>query len=287
MKHAASQNRKRIIFLLVALLSLQNSAAFGALLLTTDNVSGTEYGLVTTRYSDIPLTVPSAATIQNVKVRVANSGTYSTTGANLAIYSGSSSAPSTLIGTFTNSGLVDPILTFTGNFSLPTAGTYWLRFGATVYYQPQFSMSAVTTGSVSGWSVGRMRESTDSGASFTTRGDNLTFLFVVNGTGGGLVSASTISLTAPTSAIFRETLSLTATMGEAGSDGKVTFFANKKKIPGCISIRSSALSATCSWKPSTRGVVGITAKVVPSDSNVTSSTSSVVQVRVANRGSIR
>ena len=123
MKHAASQNRKRIIFLLVALLSLQNSAAFGALLLTTDNVSGTGYGLVTTRYSDIPLTVPSAATIQNVKVRVANSGTYSTTGANLAIYSGSSSAPSTLIGTFTNSGLVDPILTFTGNFSLPTAGT--------------------------------------------------------------------------------------------------------------------------------------------------------------------
>jgi hypothetical protein len=287
MKRAALLIRKKSFLLLLIFLTLQSSTAFSALLVTTDNVSGFGYGMVTTRFSDIPITIPSAATIQNVKVRVANSGTYPIAGANLAIYSGTSSSPTTLIGTFTNGGLVDPILTFTGNISLPSAGTYWLRFGASAYYQPQFSMSTVTTGSVSGWSVGRMRESTDSGSTFTTRGDNLTFLFVINGTGGGLVSASTIAMSAPTTATFRVASFITATMGEVGSDGKVTFYANKKKIQGCISIPSSSLSATCSWRPATRGNIALSAKVVPNDSNVTASTSAPIQVKVSNRSTRR
>ncbi len=46
------------------------------------------------------------------------------------------------------------------------------------------------------------------------------------------------------------------------SDGRVRFFLNGKQIPGCISVLSSSSISTCSWKPSTRGIAIISARVV-------------------------
>jgi hypothetical protein len=47
----------------------------------------------------------------------------------------------------------------------------------------------------------------------------------------------------------------------------VTFLANNKRIPGCISRATSANIATCTWKPSTRGNIVIALQITPVDTN--------------------
>jgi hypothetical protein len=47
-----------------------------------------------------------------------------------------------------------------------------------------------------------------------------------------------------------------------GQSGKITFFSNGKRIPGCIG-RDVTTTYTCTFKPSTRGVLSITATLVP------------------------
>jgi hypothetical protein len=72
------------------------------------------------------------------------------------------------------------------------------------------------------------------------------------------------SLTFSSTPIFRTSTTLTATTNTAS---KVTFLANNKRIPGCISRTTSANVATCNWKPSTRGTIVLTLQITPSDSN--------------------
>jgi streptogramin lyase len=83
-------------------------------------------------------------------------------------------------------------------------------------------------------------------------------------------SGSAPSLSTSTLGAFRTTSSITAT---GGASGKITFFANGKRISGCISITYSG-SHTCSWKPTIRGAITVTAKVVTSN-NETLATNSV------------
>ena len=68
------------------------------------------------------------------------------------------------------------------------------------------------------------------------------------------------------SAVYRTPTTITATVSEAG---KVTFYAMGKVIPGCKSratVTSSTITATCSWRPSQRNAVPITAKFSPTAS---------------------
>ena len=65
-----------------------------------------------------------------------------------------------------------------------------------------------------------------------------------------------------TTAIYRALTPITATL--LGSNGYVTFYANKVIIPGCKRVVSSNLVATCNWKPQYRGTVTITASINPS-----------------------
>lgn len=51
------------------------------------------------------------------------------------------------------------------------------------------------------------------------------------------------------------------------SDGKVRFFQNGKQIPGCVSVSSTSTVASCTWKPSQRGAVNLTARVVSGSSS--------------------
>lgn len=96
-------------------------------------------------------------------------------------------------------------------------------------------------------------------------------------------TASSVSVTAPTTSSIRSSVTLTATLGVAGSNGKVTFYQNGKRIPGCVSIMSSGLAATCNWRPSTRGSMRIHAQLVPSSTSFLSSTSATVQANVITR----
>jgi hypothetical protein len=72
--------------------------------------------------------------------------------------------------------------------------------------------------------------------------------------------------------------------------GKVTFLANKKRIPGCISIPTSGsgpITAACGWKPAARGSIGLTFLVVPTAANNFATTSAPAFVSVGSRSNIR
>jgi len=70
-------------------------------------------------------------------------------------------------------------------------------------------------------------------------------------------------------------------------DGLVTFKYNNKNIGGCVSVRSSSLSATCNWKPSVQGSGKITATLRSPTAAFTSVTSPALHVSVIKRGNNR
>jgi hypothetical protein len=65
------------------------------------------------------------------------------------------------------------------------------------------------------------------------------------------------------------------------SDAKVRFTIKGKTIPGCASIQSISLVATCAWKPSIHNTAEITAQII----NSASSSSLILGIsnRVINR----
>lgn len=73
----------------------------------------------------------------------------------------------------------------------------------------------------------------------------------------------------------------------SNSAGKVTFFANGKKISKCSQIPTVSLVATCAFKPNIHGVITLTARVVPSDSAYISATSQFLQTSAVVRTSKR
>ena len=100
-------------------------------------------------------------------------------------------------------------------------------------------------------------------------------------------SASTVGISVASSAVYRTPTTVTANLGVAGSDGRVTFYQNGKKIPGCIGIQSSGLVATCSWRPSIRGSVRISASLTPASSGFSVSNSNSLQSSVVARAGNR
>jgi hypothetical protein len=53
-----------------------------------------------------------------------------------------------------------------------------------------------------------------------------------------------------------------------GATGRVTFTANKRKIPGCSNVRTVNYVAACNWKPTSHGVIDVVATLVPDDTNI-------------------
>jgi hypothetical protein len=74
-------------------------------------------------------------------------------------------------------------------------------------------------------------------------------------------------------------------------DSYATFIANGKRIPGCLNIRTNSanavFSASCNWRPTTRGSVSITVRGRPVDEGMTEGYSRVLNVLVSNRGTTR
>lgn len=88
---------------------------------------------------------------------------------------------------------------------------------------------------------------------------------------GGLASVSTpmgttslsFTLASPV-ATFNRVNVITATIG-GGVPGKLTFYNNGKRIPGCIALLITGSSSTCNWKPSTIGASLVSATFTPNN----------------------
>ena len=86
------------------------------------------------------------------------------------------------------------------------------------------------------------------------------------------------------SAYFRQVVTISANVSVAS---RVTFRAKNVIISGCKNKLTSGSSpnivATCSWRPSMRGAVVITATAVPTTAGITSATATPVNVVVGKR----
>jgi hypothetical protein len=73
--------------------------------------------------------------------------------------------------------------------------------------------------------------------------------------------------------------------------GKAEFYANGKRIGGCINISTTGtspnISAQCSWKPTTMAPTTIYARVRPTSSSFTASTTTAITVIPARRTTLR
>jgi hypothetical protein len=92
----------------------------------------------------------------------------------------------------------------------------------------------------------------------------------------GFVPATSISLTSGGNA------SLTSNFA-----GKVTFYANGKKIGNCVGVATVSLVATCNYKPTVHGAVTITAKVVPTNVLYAVLTAELFRAKIAPRSNTR
>jgi hypothetical protein len=96
------------------------------------------------------------------------------------------------------------------------------------------------------------------------------------------------SLLLSSAANFRMPVTITAEVSVAS---RITFRARNVVIPGCknrlTSVSGSNFIATCSWRPSMRGTVVITANAVPTGAGISSATATPVSVVVGNRSGAR
>lgn len=98
---------------------------------------------------------------------------------------------------------------------------------------------------------------------------------------------SSISFSLPngaSTAVFRTPIRITATT--VGSEGKVTFFFDSKRIGNCIKKQTVALSVTCDWKPTRRGGGEFLVQFTPSSTTYLASSSSrtiLISGRLSNR----
>jgi hypothetical protein len=87
------------------------------------------------------------------------------------------------------------------------------------------------------------------------------------------------------SATFNTPITITATIS-GSSAGKMTFYANGKRIPKCVSKKVTTSTVTCAWKPAIRGISFITATFAPTSGSELGSSSSSSMV-VLNRSNSR
>jgi hypothetical protein len=103
---------------------------------------------------------------------------------------------------------------------------------------------------------------------------------------GLFISPTTLTLntTGLSTLDFGRTTSLTAS---SNYDGRITFFANGKRIRGCVSLLTSSLSATCFYKPSIHGAVTISATITPTNSSYATLNAELVRVKISPRATLR
>jgi hypothetical protein len=113
-------------------------------------------------------------------------------------------------------------------------------------------------------------------ANATTSNLNIT---VVNG-----VTTVSLSLAGGVTTVGKgQSIVITATVDQ---DGRISFTADGKKLPGCTNLSVSGVSKTCRWKPAVRKQVNLSARLVPTNSAY-STTSAALSVLVISRTGAR
>jgi hypothetical protein len=79
----------------------------------------------------------------------------------------------------------------------------------------------------------------------------------------------------------------TTVVATTSSTAKITFYANKKIIPGCRNVLSSAGTASCTWRPTVMGVSQITTKVSATDASFADFTTGRLDLSVVKRTNTR
>lgn len=91
-----------------------------------------------------------------------------------------------------------------------------------------------------------------------------------------------------TSVAYRNPIQINASVNVAS---KITFLANGKRIPGCISLLTSGsgsnFTASCTWKPSNRGGLTLSANSSPTSSSYTGVSATPIKVSVSGRSGTR
>ena len=100
------------------------------------------------------------------------------------------------------------------------------------------------------------------------------------------VAPTTLSLSAggANQLSFRRPNLISATSNYAG---KVTFYANGKRIGTCISKSTISLVASCTYKPTVKGAVTISAKIVPTDASYSTTTAELFRSKIVQRTGTR
>jgi hypothetical protein len=128
---------------------------------------------------------------------------------------------------------------------------------------------------------------------------NNTYVVVITVTdGAALTDTQTLTVTITnaneSSSVGAPTLSGAASKGSivtisvtTNAAGKVRFFVGGKRISTCLARSTTGsypnFSATCSWKPPVTGSQNLTARVTPTDSSFSATTSATTSVRVIRR----
>jgi hypothetical protein len=119
---------------------------------------------------------------------------------------------------------------------------------------------------------------TDS-ANFETSTTTTLAITVVNG-----VSTVTLSLTGGVTQVPKgKSINIIAAVDQAG---KISFFVDGKRLPGCTNKSASVGNVTCSWKPAIQKAVTISANLNPTN-NVYNNSSSRLAVQVVRRSGNR
>ena len=132
-------------------------------------------------------------------------------------------------------------------------------------------------------------DSGDGGGSYNSGSNQSNVVASNRNTNGSVtitfVGSPTLSLSAAGAATQTnkgQTLTLTA---NAGQSGFVTFFADNKRIAGCISLSTSGGNVNCVWKATVQTTIVLSAKLV--SNGFLAATSSSLSVRVNRRSGTR
>ena len=125
---------------------------------------------------------------------------------------------------------------------------------------------------------------TDAAANAGTQSITITVTDVVDTSGFNSLALAGSATTAS----YRTAVVITANITVAS---KVTFRINGKILPGCKNKSTTGSSpnivATCTWKPSIRGNVSLTAAATPTGAGISSATATPVSIMVGNRTGTR
>jgi hypothetical protein len=189
---------------------------------------------------------------------------------------------------------------YTGNVTINNGTIFWLVFGQrssviSYCYIATTTLAALTMSGIvvdtstslsnTSWARGQSTVDTQPvGGTFNVYNTSLVYQISLEFSSTTPVSVSLTLQNGAQTAIYRNPTNIVANVDTTSN---VTFYSNDKVIAGCRNIQSNSGSATCLWKPSTKGSSRIFARAVPADSNFVAGTSQIINIGVGARKTLR